>query len=169
MCHTLPRFPKCHQIFDIWNDRGHTQRSLLGRNERTELWWGFSCRVTNAPASPQRRQKASLANDSWLDLHHCWLPASELSLRAVLTPFQDLWSRWEEPEPGAAAETLEEVQRPADACGTSSVPLRMLPKVLLPTKLWMNWGNEAAVNGILTAERAKEPHHCSTIRRAEMP
>lgn len=30
------------------------------------------------------------------------------------------------------------VQRPADSCGTSSVPLRISPKVLLPTKLWMN-------------------------------
>lgn len=32
----------------------------------------FPACVSDAPATPQRSQIASLANDMWLDLHHCW-------------------------------------------------------------------------------------------------
>lgn len=95
------------------------------------------------------------------------LLGSVLSLSAMLTPFQNLWSRWEKSELGAAAETL-------------LVCSGLLTHVELQVCLWgyclksccpqnsewtWNWNS---CDRILAADRATESNNCSMICSAEM-
>lgn len=93
--------------------------------------------------TPQRSQKkkTSPVQDMWLYLHHCWNKAA-VGVCAIFISYVDTLSEFViqvgEIRAWGSCRNSSGVQRPADSCGTSSVPLRILPKVLLPTKLWMN-------------------------------
>lgn len=81
----------------------------------------------------------------WLYLHQCWRRPAVWVFMACVCIFiacVDTLSEFviqvgEIRAPGSCRKSSA-VERPADSCGTSNVPWRILPKVLLSTKLWMN-------------------------------
>lgn len=77
----------------------------------------------------------------WLYLHHCWRRSaacvSALFIACVDTLLEFVVQVGEIRARGSCTNSSA-VERPADSRGTSSVPWRISPKVLLPTKLWMN-------------------------------
>lgn len=77
----------------------------------------------------------------WLYLHHCWRRSaacvSALFIACVDTLLEFVVQVGEIRARGSCTNSSA-VERPADSRGTSSVPWRISPKVLLSTKLWMN-------------------------------
>lgn len=77
----------------------------------------------------------------WLYLHHCWR-RSAASVSALFIACVDTLLEFVvqvgEIRARDSCTNSSAVERPADSRGTSSVPWRISPKVLLPTKLWMN-------------------------------
>lgn len=77
----------------------------------------------------------------WLHLHHCW-SRLVVCVSAIFIACVDTLSKFViqvgEIRARGSCRKSSAVGPPADSCRTSSVPWRILPKVLLPTKLWMN-------------------------------
>lgn len=120
-----------------WEDQPNCNMNLpvLPAVSEDCVWNAPSTRCWNADKKPNYIWLM------WLYLHHCWC-RPVVCVSAIFIACVDTLSEFViqvgEIRARGSCRNSSTMERPADSCGTSSVPWRILPKVLLPTKLWMN-------------------------------